>query len=109
MRKGHFNYGIILIQKSADVKVPIYNEFPNRIAKMWRDEEKEARRKQGEDVEMEGSDDDKKHRNIFKTDPYNMRNIMFGAGSDSEDSNDEEDSDESSDHGSDMEFNVMTS
>lgn len=109
LRKSHFNYGIILIQKNADVKIPVYNEFPNRIVKMWKDEEKEARRKAGEDVDMEGSDDEKKHRNIFKQDPFSMKNIMFGGLSDSEDSEDEDDSDESSDHGSDMEFNVMTS
>ena len=36
----HFNYGIILIQKGADVKVPIYKEFPKRIAKQWRLEAK---------------------------------------------------------------------
>lgn len=41
--KGHFEYGIILIQKNADVKVPVYQEFPNRIAKQWKDEEKAAR------------------------------------------------------------------
>lgn len=36
----HFNYGIILIQKGADVKIPIYKEFPKRIAKQWRLEAK---------------------------------------------------------------------
>jgi ankyrin repeat protein len=36
----HFNYGIILIQKGADVKVPIYKEFPKRIQKQWRLEDK---------------------------------------------------------------------
>ena len=30
--KKHFNYGIILIQKSADVTIPVYHEFPRRIA-----------------------------------------------------------------------------
>jgi hypothetical protein len=28
-----FNYAITLIQKNADVKVPVYDEFPNRIDK----------------------------------------------------------------------------
>ena len=41
---NHFNYGIILIQKSANVTVPVYDEFPNRIKKMWADQEKEAKR-----------------------------------------------------------------
>jgi hypothetical protein len=104
--KSHFNFGIILIQKLANVTGYVYDEFPKRIAKMWKDAEKEARIKAGEDVEMEGSDDEKKHRNMFKQNPYSMANVMYG-GSDTESG--EEDSDESSDHGSDMEFNVMTS
>ena len=33
LANGHFNFGIILIQKNADVKVPVYKEFPNRLAK----------------------------------------------------------------------------
>ena len=32
-----------LIQKNADVKAPVYEEYPNRIAKMWKDEEKKAK------------------------------------------------------------------
>lgn len=32
-----FNYAITLIQKNADVKVPVFDEFPNRIDKMWAD------------------------------------------------------------------------
>lgn len=42
LQANHFNYGIILIQKLADVKVPVYQEFPKRVAKMWRDEEELA-------------------------------------------------------------------
>jgi len=38
--RRHFNYGIILIQRKADVKVPVFDEFPNRIAKQWQDDEK---------------------------------------------------------------------
>ena len=41
---AHFNYGIILIQKLADVKVPVFREFPKRIAKMWKDEEEKAKK-----------------------------------------------------------------
>jgi len=108
LMKSHFNFGIILIQKLANVTGSVYDEFPKRIAKMWKDAEKEARRKAGEDVEMEESDDEKKHRNMFKQDPYSMANVMY-RGSDSDSESGESDSDESSDHGSDMEFNVMTS
>ena len=78
MKHNHFNYGIILIQKNANVKVPVYDEFPNRIAKQWKDEE-EAKKKAEEeekgeaakatgDVEMEEDDGDaanKKHRDMF--------------------------------------------
>jgi hypothetical protein len=31
--KKHFNYGIILIQKSADVTAKVHDEFPKRLAK----------------------------------------------------------------------------
>jgi len=31
--RGHFNYAIILIQRKADVKAPVFDEFPKRIAK----------------------------------------------------------------------------
>jgi len=34
----HFNYGIILIQKKADVTALVYDEFPKRLAKKWKDE-----------------------------------------------------------------------
>jgi ankyrin repeat protein len=42
----HFNFGIILIQKKADVKVPVHFETPKRLEKKWKDEEKEQRRAQ---------------------------------------------------------------
>jgi len=32
MRK-HFNFAILLIQKNADVTLPVFEEFPKRIAK----------------------------------------------------------------------------
>ena len=43
--RKHFNYGIILIQKKADVKVSIWDEFPKRIAKEWTDQAKAERQK----------------------------------------------------------------
>ena len=75
----HINYGIILIQKGANVKVPIYNEFPKRIAKQWRLEKKlkeiqDLNANQltaiqaNADVEMKADDkakDDKSHRKLF--------------------------------------------
>ena len=36
----HFNYGIILIQKGASVHPLTFREDPDRIKKMWEDEEK---------------------------------------------------------------------
>ena len=45
LKKNHFNYGIILIQKKADVKVPVYDEFPNRLEKKWKDEAEELKKK----------------------------------------------------------------
>jgi hypothetical protein len=100
-----------LIQKNADVKVPVYDEFPNRIDKMWEDEEKErqqALRAASTNVEMtesEHSDEgDKKHRELFAKKAV-TRNIMFmNYDSDYDDENDEEDSDES--EGSVMEKQV---
>jgi ankyrin repeat protein len=44
MLRRHFNYAILLIQKQANVCLPIYEEFPKRIAKMWEDEAKEKKR-----------------------------------------------------------------
>lgn len=58
--------------------MPVYDEFPNRIAKQWKDEE-EAKKKAEEeekgeaakangDVEMQEDDGDaanKKHRDMF--------------------------------------------
>lgn len=44
MLRRHFNYAILLIQKQANVCLPIYKEFPRRIAKMWEEEAKEKKR-----------------------------------------------------------------
>lgn len=70
----HFNYGIILIQKGADVKIPIYKEFPKRVARDWRLEEKlqkmqsenegQLKALAQEDAEMV-KDEDKSHRDLF--------------------------------------------
>ena len=30
---GHYNYGIILLEKNVDVKLPIFREYPEKIAK----------------------------------------------------------------------------
>ena len=44
LSRGHFNYGIILIQKNADVKIPVYNEFPKRLEKQWKEEKKQQKK-----------------------------------------------------------------
>ena len=44
LSRGHFNYGIILIQKNADVKVPVYKEFPKRLEKKWKEEKKQQKK-----------------------------------------------------------------
>lgn len=72
--RKHFNYAILLIQKQANVKLPIYHEFPNRIAKQWKDAEKEAKRQKRQlgrsaDVEMESDDSEDKvdtGKDLFK-------------------------------------------
>ena len=52
--RSHFNYGIILIQKNADVKVPVFKEFPNRLAKQWKEEEEKKKKElMKNDIEME--------------------------------------------------------
>lgn len=88
---------------------PVYDEFPNRVRKMWKDAEKEERRKAGIDVDMEDEGDGNKgHRDMFARNP--MKNAFYnGYGSESGSDSDEDDSDESSDDGKDMEFNVMVS
>lgn len=116
LKCSHFNYGIILIQKSADVKMPVFDEFPNRINKMWKDEEdrikKEAKLAAG-DVEMSGDEDEnrdsKKHRGLFNK-ANQMRNVFYNAGFSSDEDSDEDSDDESSDdNGQAMEINVLTS
>ena len=82
--KGHFNYGIILIQKNANVKVPCYKEFPKRIARDAALEDLRKKREEliaaglfdEEDVEMESDEDkeanvktgkaQKTHRGLFQ-------------------------------------------
>ena len=40
MLKKHFTYCILLIQKKADVKSLVWDEFPGRINKLWQDQQK---------------------------------------------------------------------
>ena len=91
--RKHFNYAILLIQKSANVCLPVYDEFPKRIAKQWRDAEK-ALRTSSENVEME-CDDDKPTdtgRDLFKK--RKVGQLLF-------DYDDEEESDKDSDESED--------
>lgn len=96
--RKHFNFAILLIQKNADVKLPVYEEFPKRIAKQWKDELKRK-----ENVEMysdndEDSGDEKRKndtgRNLFQK--KSKKTIFGGYGSEYDDESDQ-DSDEESD------------
>ena len=42
---SHHNFGIIMIQKDADVKQLVHVEDPERIARMWKEEEEKQRQK----------------------------------------------------------------
>ncbi len=33
--RKHFSYSILLIQKNANVNLPVYNEYPDKIAEYW--------------------------------------------------------------------------
>ena len=68
---GHYNYGIILIEKNLDVKVPVFSENPEKIAKQWAEEAqlyKKSKKKgganNGDDVNM--SDDEKEEKKSKK-------------------------------------------
>ncbi len=52
--RQHFEFATAFAQNS-DVCSPIYDEFPNRIAKQWEDEAKA--KKMTEDVEMKSEED----------------------------------------------------
>jgi len=67
--RNHFNYAILLIQKQANVKLPIHYEYPNRIAKMWKDAEKKAKLERSDDVEMASDSGEEKidtGKDLFK-------------------------------------------
>lgn len=87
---------------------------------MWKQEEEKKKKLSAEkaatqrDVAMDDGDkngdgrDSKKHRRMFANPATVIRNMFFGGAMWSDDeSGDEDDSDESSDHGDDMEHNVM--
>ena len=99
--RKHFNYAILLIQKNADVCLPIYEEYPNRIAKQWEDEAKAKKR--AENVEMESDDDEEEMKvdtgkNLFKQ-KVQKKTMWQQYGSEDEDeSSDEEESEEESAH-----------
>jgi len=40
---SHHNFGIIMIQKEADVKQLVHVEDPERIARMWKEEDEKKR------------------------------------------------------------------
>lgn len=61
----HYNYGIILIQKNASVHPLTFREEPDRIRKMWDEEEKAKKalyriQKKGSKNEGEADDEEMK-------------------------------------------------
>jgi hypothetical protein len=92
--RKHFNYAILLIQKNANVCLPIYDEYPNRLAKQWADEKKAK-----ENVEMEsdeGEDGVKidTGKNLFRG-KVKKSTMWQNYGSEDESDQDEESEDES--------------
>ena len=62
---GHHSYGILLIQRQADVRKLVYPVDPEKIKKMWKEQEK---KNGGADEAMDGSEDEdsgQKHRELF--------------------------------------------
>lgn len=101
----HFNYAILLIQQKSNVCLPVYKEWPNRLAKQWKQEEKRLKKQAeaGADVEMRsdgGSDSDAEVRDTGR-DLFKKRAKAWDDDSmyDSEEdeSDDGSDSDESAD------------
>ncbi len=105
--RKHFNYGIILIQKQANVKVPVWDEFPKRISKKWADEAKAEKQRikhekalaSGQiNAEMQSSSDEgdideenaKTGRDLFIKKVKNT-NVFFNNGYGSEDESESED------------------
>ena len=100
----HYNYGIILIQNknSASVLPHVFKEQPEKIQKMWDEEERRkklgSKFKMGEDVEMEDEQEKKKskkkHRDLFDQN----KNVFYDDYGDEygeeDDYNEEEDSDD---------------
>lgn len=97
----HFNYGIILIQKNADVTKLVHHVDPKKAEQIFKQEEAKKDHEMGENGEQtvsEGeseSDDDnlkKRHRKIFDRDPN--KNNFYGSEDESEEESDQEDSDD---------------
>jgi len=71
---NHHSYGILLIQKHANVNRLVHREDPEKIKKLWKEE---ALKNRGEDEEMESEESERdeieKHRNLF--DRNGTRNV----------------------------------
>ena len=94
----HHNYGIIMIQRNANVKHLVHQEDPKRIEEMWKKEAEEKRqssKQDDEDAEMESDDGNQKHRRLFDKN-QSTKNVFFGYDSEDDDS-DTDDSDDDSD------------
>ena len=99
----HFNYAILLIQQKSNVCLPVYKEWPNRLAKQWKDEAKRLKKleRAEADVEMQsGSDSDAEVRDTGR-DLFKKRhranvwddNSFYGSENDSDQSESESDDD----------------
>lgn len=90
----HHNFGIIMIQKNANVLKLVNQEDPKRIEAQWKKEAEEKGISLNDDAEMEDqeADDDRKHRHLF--DKNNTKNNFYGSEDDYDSENSDDDSDD---------------
>ena len=93
----HHNYGIIMIQKNANVLKLVHQEDPERIEAQWKKEEEEARKSSlvqaDEDANMldQEEDDKQKHRHLFT---QSDKNHFYGSEDDDDTDGSEYDSED---------------
>lgn len=86
--------------------MPVYAEFPLRIAKMWKDEEDKAKKETNGDADVEMDDaEDKKHRDMFNK-PEKMHNVFYNYSDDDSDEDSDSEDDEAK-IGREMERNIL--
>jgi hypothetical protein len=118
----HYNYGIILIQKNASVHPLTFREDPDRVKKMWDEEEKAKRalyriqkkgaKKEGEDEDEEMKEEseqqqkfarhtNKKHQSMFQ----NHHRVQMSYYGEEDDYDEEEESEDEDDRHQENVFN----